>query len=272
MNIELIMGTPDEKPLDRICHDGGFVGIFRKIACVGDSLASGEYETVDEDGTKHYFDRYDYSWGQFLARMAGSHVYNFSRGGMTAKAYNESWAESQGFWAPELAAQAYIVGLGVNDLLGRGQELGSVEDVCLEDYTKNADTYAGHYAAILQRYREISPEAKFFLLTLPRQPRRLAEKDHLLTGQAALMHRFAEIFPNTYVVDLHAYAPCYDDVEFRKQFYLNGHFSPVGYAMNAKLIVSYIDYIIRHNAADFSTVGLFCHEEKRDHGVYETIV
>ena len=44
MELYDIIGTPDEKPLDRIVSDGGFVGIFRTIACVGDSLASGEFE------------------------------------------------------------------------------------------------------------------------------------------------------------------------------------------------------------------------------------
>ena len=272
MDMTMILGTPDEKPLDRICHDGGFVGIFRKIACVGDSLASGEFETVDEDGTKHYHDRFDYSWGQFLARMAGSRVYNFSRGGMTAKGYNESWAESQGYWDPALAAHAYIVALGVNDLLNRGWEIGSEADVCLDDYRKNADTFAGHFAAILQRYREISPEAKFFLVTMPPQPEVRAGKEDRIAAHAALMHRFAEMFPGTYVVDLNVYGPAYDGEEFRRAFFLHGHFTPMGYALSAKLIVSYIDYIIRHNAADFKEIGLLGREEKLADGAYETIL
>ena len=41
-----------EKPLDTLVKDGGFCGIFRRIGCVGDSLSSGEYEIVNEDGTK----------------------------------------------------------------------------------------------------------------------------------------------------------------------------------------------------------------------------
>ena len=75
----------NEKPLDNLVTDGGFTGIFRTIACVGDSLSSGEFESIDDDGKKHYHDYYDYSWGQYMARMAGCTVYNFSKGGMTAK-------------------------------------------------------------------------------------------------------------------------------------------------------------------------------------------
>ena len=65
----------NEKPLDRIVTDGGFCSIFRTIGCVGDSLASGEFESIDEDGKKHYHDFYEYSWGQFIARSTGSKVY-----------------------------------------------------------------------------------------------------------------------------------------------------------------------------------------------------
>ena len=86
MNVlEYISLEENEKPLDRIVTDGGFCSIFRTIACIGDSLSSGEFESKDESGNTRYHDFYDYSWGQFLARSTGSKVYNFSRGGMTAK-------------------------------------------------------------------------------------------------------------------------------------------------------------------------------------------
>ena len=55
-----------EKPLDTLVKDGGFCGIFRRIGCVGDSLSSGEYEFVNEDGTKSYYDLYDLIKIQFF--------------------------------------------------------------------------------------------------------------------------------------------------------------------------------------------------------------
>ena len=83
----------DEKPLENWVTDGGYTSIFRTIACVGDSLSSGEFETLDGDtGARHFYDMFEYSWGQFMARMAGLTVYNFSRGGMTASEYCESYA------------------------------------------------------------------------------------------------------------------------------------------------------------------------------------
>ena len=92
MDINTLYFSPDEKPLDKIVSDGGFCGIFRTIACVGDSLSSGEFEVSLPTGAKAYLDMFDYSWGQYIARAAGCKVYNFSRGGMTAKEYCDGYA------------------------------------------------------------------------------------------------------------------------------------------------------------------------------------
>ena len=116
MNLDSIFNNENEKPLDIIVTDGGYCGIFRTIACIGDSLSSGEMESLKEDGTKGYHDYFDYSWGQFIARDAGCEVLNFSRGGMSAKEYCESFAEANNFWSPKKACQAYIIALGVNDI------------------------------------------------------------------------------------------------------------------------------------------------------------
>ena len=44
MDLTRYYANADEKPLDVIKPDGGFTGIFRTIACIGDSLSSGEFE------------------------------------------------------------------------------------------------------------------------------------------------------------------------------------------------------------------------------------
>ena len=65
-----------DRPFEQKPYGGGSCAIFRKIACVGDSLASGELEIVRGE-ERSYLDLYDYSWGQFLGRMTGAKVYNF---------------------------------------------------------------------------------------------------------------------------------------------------------------------------------------------------
>ena len=97
MDWEKELYDENEKPLDRLVEGYSNTSIFRKIAFVGDSLSSGEFERVKEDGKKDFHDMYEYSWGQHIARRNGLTAYSFSKGGMTAKEYCESFAEEKGF-------------------------------------------------------------------------------------------------------------------------------------------------------------------------------
>lgn len=252
MNLDMMISSKDEKPLENMVSNGGYAAIFRRIGVVGDSLSSGEFESLDENGSKGYHDYFEYSWGQNLARMCGSTCYNFSRGGMTAKEYCESYADSMRFWDPQYACQCYIIALGVNDIHNQGQDIGSVEDICNEDYTKNADSFTGWYAQIIQRLKKIQPRAKFFLMTMPKETeRRIQEKTE---AHRKTLYDLTDYFDNTYVIDLYKYGPLYD-AEFCKKFYMGGHMNPMGYVLTAHMVASYIDYIIRHNPEDFKEVG-----------------
>lgn len=251
MNIYEYMSIGEnEKPLDRIVTDGGFCAIFRTIACIGDSLSSGEFESVRADGEKVYHDFYDYSWGQFMARSCQSKVYNFSQGGMTAKTYMEVFADKHGLWDRNKLAQAYIIALGVNDVIYGGIELGSLRDIHKQDYTQNKKTFAGYYAQIIQRIKELQPRAKIFLVSIPRNG---DENDAKRKAHRDLLADFAEYFDRTYLLDLYEYAPVNDE-EYRRKFRL-GHMTPTGYLLTARMIESYIDYLIRKYPEDFNQVG-----------------
>ena len=254
MNINDFYIAEKEKPLDRILNDGGFCGIFRTIACIGDSLSSGEFETIDSDGKHSYYDFYDYSWGQYMARMMGSKVYNFSKGGMTAKEYCETFADSKAYWSPQMAAQCYIIALGVNDLLGQKQEVGEPEDINLDDYTKNKKTFAAYYGEIIQRVRNISPDAKVFFMTMPKEGSDGEFASSIKKAHRKLLYDLTKIFANSYVIDLYQYAPVYDE-RFKENFFLNGHMTPAGYLLTARMVASYIDYIIRSDYQNFKTAG-----------------
>ena len=257
MDATPFMKIEGEKPLENLVSDGGFCGIFRTVACIGDSLASGEFESTNPDGTTGFHDFYDYSWGQYMARMGGFKCINMSRGGMTAEEYIESFAEAKEYYSPDLKAQAYIIALGVNDFYYKKPfiDKGSVNDICKEDYTKNAKTFIGYYGQIIQRYKEIQPDAKFFLVTQPYSSGSDAERVEKAKIFRDAILELAEFFDNCYVIDLFEYGPDYN-AEFRKQFCLGGHLNPMGYVLFAKIIASYIDYIIRHNYEDFKQVGL----------------
>lgn len=243
----------DEKPLDRLVDGYSHTSVFRKIAFIGDSLSSGEFETRDAEGKPGYHDLYEYSWGQYIARKNGLTAYNFSRGGMWAKTYMDYFADERDFWNKDLACQAYVIALGVNDVLNHGQEIGSIADIDPEDYRKNKENFAGYYAAIIMRYKEISPDAKFFLVTFPNTNN--PEREEKTLAVRKLLYDMAEYFDNTYVIDLYQYGPVYDE-KFREKFYLYGHLNPSGYILTAQMIDSYIDYIVRHNPEDFKEIGL----------------
>lgn len=240
-----------EQPLDSIKDDGGFTSIFRSIAVVGDSLSSGEFEGTNAEGNKTYRDRFEYSWGQFLARMTGSRVYNFSSGGMTAEWYCNSFANEKGYWNIDKFCTAYIIALCVNDVFNQHKPVGSVADVDLNDWNNNKPTYVGYYCRIIQRYKSVNKGAKFFLVVPPREDWH-DEADEEAVQNA--LYDIAAIFDNTYVIDLRKYCVPYDD-EFRRNFFLGGHMNAAGYAFTAKIIGSYIDYIIRANPRDFAQVG-----------------
>lgn len=253
MDLSMLYTAPEsEKPLDRLVTDGGFCGLLRKIACIGDSLSSGEFQSLNSEGKVGYHDYFDYSWGQYLARMAGLTVYNFSRGGLAAPDYF-AFAGQKGFFDMDKAAQGYIIALGVNDLfrVGKGElEFGDISDIDLNDYKNNKKTFVGSYAAIIQKYKEIQPKAKFFLMTIPNNGTENPNADK----HREILYKLAEMFENTYVLDFRKYAPVYND-EFRKLFFLAGHMNAAGYFVTAQMVASYIDYIIRHNMDDFCQIG-----------------
>ena len=242
----------NEKPLDRIVEGYSRTSVFRTIGFIGDSLSSGEFETLDPTGKRGYHDLYEYSWGQYIARKNGLKAYNFSRGGMTAKEYMESFAEERGFWDSDKACQCYVIALGVNDVLNRGMEIGSLEDIDPKDYRNNNPTFVGYYAAIISRYKEISPDAKFFLVTFPNTLR--PGKEALLLRTNERFRQLAAYFENAWAIDLFTYGPVYDE-RFDAHFMLNGHLNPSGYILTAQLVDSYIDYIVRHNPEDFKEAG-----------------
>ncbi len=250
MDINLYYADKNEKPLDRIVDDGGFCKIFRTIGVIGDSLSSGEFESFEE-GIKGYHDFYEYSWGQFMARALGSKVYNFSRGGMTTKAFIESFGSQCGAFEYEKLCQAYIIALGINDHNkdgALGDPYKSKELTIWDD-----DSFMTCYGNIIKAIKRKQPKAKFFLVTMPDDTGYSAEKIKKRIEWNEAIRALAEVFDNTYIIDLEKYAPTFDE-KFRKTFFL-GHMTPTGYILIAKMVMSYIDWIIRNNPSDFDQVG-----------------
>ena len=72
---------------------------------------------------------------------------------------------------------------------------------------------------------------------------------------AEILHKFAKLFPYTYVIDLRADGEVYDE-KFISMYFVGGHLNAMGYLYTANVISTYIDFIIRENYEDFKQVAL----------------
>lgn len=246
--------TADDVPLANITHDAGLSSIFRTWGFIGDSLSSGEHEYHKEDGKLGYIDLYDYSWGQYMCRAMGATGDNYSQGGETAGGWiehfwNQPKNNNNDIDAKLSPKQAYIIALGVNDHNRRIAPGDVKTDVVIDDYTKNAKTFAGNYAGIIQRVKTIQPDAKIFIVTTPFNEVPRAEYNNVIRSMA-------DIFSNVYVIDLERHAPSYaPGSEIRENYYLGRHLTAAGYQLTAWMMMNYIDWIIRHNMDEFRQVA-----------------
>lgn len=232
-------------------HDSiGLIQCFDKVGCIGDSLASGEVVYLDSNGERHYSDKYQHSWGQYLARMTGNTYYNWSSGGRTTKSWLTSPYATQCYDGNHLCS-AYIIGLAANDIdsskLPGG--VGEESDIDLEDYTNNnPDTFYGCYGTIIQKILEIQPLAKIFIFTLP-----ISNEQANIFNTA--IRNIASKFSNVYLVDLASpeNIQFYNSTLIRKCLKF-GHYNAIGYRQMALFIANQINKVMKDNIDDFMDI------------------
>lgn len=220
------------------------ISSFLKIGCIGDSLASGESQYTKADGTKGLVDLYNYSWGQFMARRYGIECVNFSAGGLSTRTWlthSRGWLLAQ---QPENICNAYIIGLGQNDIGKLGADyLGTITDIDLNNYNNNADTYYGNYGKIIQLIKTKQPKAKFFLLT-----------DPVVTGFNHAIAEIANTIPNCYLIDLTVYSDMFKSGGYFHTNNRGGHYNSVAYNYMGKLIGEEISKYMYNNPSEFNQI------------------
>ncbi len=248
--------------------DGGMTAILRTVGIFGDSLASGEQEYTQENGENGYYDDYDLSWGQFMARKCGITVTNYTRGGLTAFSFQNLASVKMAFYECN-KCKAYIIALGVNDCR-RIEELykdgfGSMEDVDFSNHENNKQSFVGYYAKMIQQIKQIEPYARIFVTTIPKSfpAEKEAQKDEIAKKVLETRDKHAEFlrslpnyFDRVYVIDLRAQDYYLDTEEFKRKYRLGGHLSSAGYKYFSDVFATYIDHIINENPEEFSSVGL----------------
>ncbi len=89
-------------------------------------------------------------------------------------------------------------------------------------------------------------------MTMPRSG--YPDADAVRAAHAELLHGLAGLYEYTFVIDLFRNGPV-ADAEFRDHFFLGGHMNPAGYLLIARIVMTYIDWIIRNHPDDFTQVG-----------------
>ena len=244
-------------PIGKFAPDGGFTSIFRTIGFIGDSLSSGEHESLT-NGERGYHDYYEYSWGQYIGRKCGLTAYNFSRGGLTCMSFlNDYVPNVNDPFVEEKKCQAYVIALGVNDMShidGYKDGFGSMKDVDLNDESNNKESYVGYYVRIIQKLRKLEPKCRIFVMVPPKEHPETKEKKEKRVMIQKFLNELPNYFEFLYVLDLRKYAPTYSR-KFGKKYFLGGHMSAAGYKFTGDMVATYIDYYIRKFPQDFAQVG-----------------
>lgn len=249
MDSKLFEMVDQSHPLEIIKDDCGFASIFKTVGIVGDSLSSGEFESIDDKGEIHYHDMYEYSWPAVLERITGTKYLNFSRGGMSFKEFYESWADKNNFWQK---CQAYILNLGNNDIFLYNQNIGSADDIDVLHPENNPDTYFGYMGKVICKLRSIEKDSRIFIVSL--QLDHLSkEKDDICFYVLSEIQKVCKKFKYIYTIDITNYGPVYDE-KAREKFAMGFHPNPMGYVVYAKVIGNHMDYLIRKHFEDFREI------------------
>ena len=118
----------------------------------------------------------------------------------------------------------------------------------------NKESFVGYYCKIIQKVRLIQPQSKIFVMTVPKEWSQSEELSAKFDRHAEFIRSLPNVFKNVYVLDFRKYAPIYDK-DFDDKYRMGSHLNPAGYLLTARMVESYIDYIIRKNYKDFSQVG-----------------
>ena len=245
----------DKRILSKLISDAGFAGLIKSYCCIGDSLTEGFFDITN--GAQRDFEPSDFcSYPQQLKRITGANVLNYGISGSTAKPSDNSrsWlkqATAKGWLTSDDKSVGYIIALGVNDLILYDEFSGDVTtDINSTDYTQNAKTSVGGYAAIIQKIKSLQPDAKIFCVTLPND-RGTAE---IRTATNEKIKAIANLF-DCYVIDLqNEWFSEEEKDDFCAKYRNGGHWNAMGYNQLAKAYVTYIDYIISYNFDDFRNI------------------
>lgn len=223
-NIELAGLDSSDNPCD--FKQDHYISVFNKIACIGDSMTQGVFNTNDG----RYLIDERYSWPTFLHKLTGVETVNMGHGGITSKGWYERYADSDlsGF-------DCAIIQLGINDV-AKAEEQGINDAVTLEylqkiiDKLKNENNHIKIFVAGISKCKWYNSAA-------------FQAKDQLIINFASDREN-----ENIYCINLKQYSKVYDTP------YAAGHLAGLGYLQQAEEYKNYVSYLMYHNLDNFVDV------------------
>ena len=265
-NLELTTTMKSEiwpdNPLNSNNINMNYLQIFRTMAVIGDSLASGRFngggEEGDEDATNGITD-YSMSWIQMLARKSGVTAFNLSRGGMDTRGfftYKRTDLPGEPYIRdllnePTWFAECYFIALGHNDknhYSSTGVTLGTESDIGTD-----ANTYYANYARIISAIQEYHPYSKIFCITMRDDQDMSVNPANLNFHNMNIAIRcMPNHFKNCYVLDMGYYynapAPSWGKT--------GAHGNAMGYLYYGEQISALCAAYIKSHTTDFKYVQL----------------
>lgn len=239
-----LMSASDKWRLNLMYVNGtNACSIFKKVCCIGDSLMSG-YISGPYDSfavqSSHY------SWVDHMPILTGGEYINLGISGATIANWltsNDGLAKAQ---LTANKAQAYLIGLGINDYL-TGTTIGTTSDM-----SEIKNTFCSAFGYLIQSINTINSSAHVFVMLPP--------VDEFDDYRQALIDCIEVIDTNVWqyhvhILDLNAYydlferTGCFDSIS-------NDHFTEVGYAKVAEAITYVWNQVLSNEPLKFSDVHL----------------
>ena len=215
------------------------VNMFGSVGAIGDSYTAASVENSEGK----WIDLIDQSWIGTLCNRAGVPFSKYGQGGATTKSY---LAGRMTDVLNSMPNDAYFFALGINDS-NNDFELGTIDDIHDDDFTKNPDTFYGCYGKIIAQVKNHAPKAKLIMVKI------------MTNGPKKLNYDSAiEDIARHYGIPFNS--PSDDDFfssEAYNDYKVSGHPTAMGYSMIglamerlfSKCVTDNLDYF------KFSTVG-----------------
>lgn len=230
-----------ENVLERLITSKSTCRIFKKVVCCGDSYTSGHIHLNGStaDGTNE-----DYSWVHYMGAITGNEWVNCGSSG--ANVWN--W-QTRGRGLPKAKsvgkAQAYIIGLMLNDVSETmGEPLGTMDDIGTEN-----NTYYAGMSKLIRELNSISPNAKIFVNTCPKENDTIALYNEAVRNIVAY---YKDVYP-IHCIDLYEKRDLYK-VNSLISDLVNGHYTAIGYEQFAEIYSYVLSEYINNHVSEFQDV------------------